>query len=137
MPFNFDNETINPDATTPSIIPVGTYQVSIDGTVTNMPPRVPTIGKKPISIPTAKAVHTFEMNEATNIPRANRFVENPLERNAFTMKNAKEPITAMLKRFAPKVVTPPSPRAGLNNQGYCHADYGGEWSENHGDCCPP
>ena len=55
------------EETTPSIIPVGTYQTSIEGTVTNIPPSVPTIGKRPISIPTANAVQIFEINEATNI----------------------------------------------------------------------
>ena len=110
-PRNFDNETINVEATTPSIIPVGTYQKSIEGTVTNIPPRVPTMGNRPISIPTANAVHTLEMNEAVNIPIANRFVVKPLERNAFTIKKDITPITAMLKMFAPKVVIPPSPIA--------------------------
>ena len=99
------------EETTPSITPVGTYQTSIEGTVTNAPPKVPTIGKKPISSPTANAVQTFETNEAMNMPNANRFVVNPLERNTFTMKNDNAPIAAMLKRFAPKVVMPPSPRA--------------------------
>src|SRR5664279_2109486 len=96
-PRNRDNETIIEEATTPSIIPVGTYHISIDGTVTNMPPRVPTIGKSPISIPTANAVHTLEINEARNKPKANRFVVNPLERKAFTMKKDNTPMTAILK----------------------------------------
>ena len=109
-PRNRDNETINEDETTPSIIPVGTYHISIDGTVTIIPPRVPTIGKSPISMPTANAVQTFEMKEATNIPNANRFEVNPLDKNAFTMKKDITPITAMLNTFAPKVVMPPSPR---------------------------
>ena len=110
-PFNLDNETIKDEATNPSIIPVGTYHISIEGTVTTIPPRVPTIGNRPISIPTANAVQTLEMNEATNMPNANRFVVNPLERKVFTIKKDITPITAMLKMFAPKVVIPPSPIA--------------------------
>ena len=109
-PPNRDKETINEEATNPSIIPVGTYHISIDGTVTIIPPRVPTIGKRPSSNPTANAVHTLEINEATNTPNANRFVLNLLDMNAFTMKNESTPITAMLKTFAPKVVIPPSAR---------------------------
>jgi hypothetical protein len=107
-PRKRDNETINEDATTPSMIPVGTYHINIEGTVTNMPPREPTIGKRPISNPTAKAVHTLEMNEATNMPSASRFIVNPLDRTPLTMKNDIALITAMLKRLAPKVVNPPS-----------------------------
>lgn len=96
------------EATTPSITPVGKYQKSIDGTVTNIPPRLPTIGKRPISVPTGNAVAKFETNVATNIPIANRVVLYPLERNAFTMKKDIAPMTAILKTFAPKVVMPPS-----------------------------
>ena len=104
-------ETISMEATIPSITPVGTYHMSIEGTVINIPPRLPTIGKRPISVPTANAVAKFDTNEATNTPIANHFVLYPLERNAFTMKKDKAPITAMLKTFAPKVVMPPSPIA--------------------------
>ena len=87
-----------------------------------MPPRVPTIGNRPISIPTANAVQTLEMNEATNMPNANRFVVNPRERKIFTIKKDMTPIAAMLKMFAPKVVMPPSPIAAWITRCYGHAD---------------
>ena len=76
-----------------------------------MPPRVPTIGKRPISTPTAMAVHTLEMSDATNIARARRLVLNFLERTALTMKKDRAPMTAMLKTFAPNMDRPPSPKA--------------------------
>lgn len=48
-----------------------------------------------------------------DILNANLFVENPRDRNAFIIKNDMAPIAAMLKRFVPKVVMPPSPNAKL------------------------
>ena len=61
------NETVNNASTNPA----GTYKSSIEGTVTVIPPSVPTIGATPISIPTAKAVRMFDNHAAINnaIPR--------------------------------------------------------------------
>lgn len=69
--------------------PVGTYQNSIVGTVTVIPPRVPTRGAIPISIPTAKAVKMIDNHAAMNKLAPRRFLlELPFKMN-FTIKKGK------------------------------------------------
>ena len=83
------NETVN----NASINPVGTYQSSIEGKVTVIPPSVPTIGATPISMPTAKAVRMFHTHAVMNNAIPRRFLlEHPLTIN-FTTKKEEAPIT--------------------------------------------
>ena len=58
-----DRLTIRDAAITASIKPVGTYQKSIVGTVTAIPPRFPTKGFIPIWMPTANAVRMFDTKQ--------------------------------------------------------------------------
>ncbi len=105
----WESGTIKTAAMIPSISPVGTYQISIVGTVTVMPPRFPAKGAMLVSIPTANAVQTFDTQDATNTLAANRRSLKFSPAKDLTTKKLGAPMITMLKMLAPKLLMPPSP----------------------------